>query len=231
MRIVATRAPRVGEPGAEWEPLLRVPPGRYTVATSSRRPRAGSMEVRLAPSGSSLRVIPVSALSEQQFPLFLPAGAAALFLDPDSGLEPATTSIRVEPIAPGPRMSVYATRTARYGDVDLFFAGHSAVFIQRAGFWIRGGRAQRVTLAVSAERPTVLLRLKSGPVPNEVTVSWGPVRRQVTLRPDASEEVSVPVAADGTVTLEMSSASGYRPSETGGDPSDHRYLGVWVSVE
>jgi hypothetical protein len=175
-------------------------------------------------------VLPVAARNEQTATLALPAGAAAVFLEPDPAFARVADTIVLTPLAPAAWTGMNATGTARYGGVDVFFQGNAAVFPEADRVWVRGGHTAALTLAPPAGTTHAMLSIGNGEAVNDVTLVSSAGEWRFRLAPGSSRTVRVPLTADGTAAVRISSSAGFRPSESGGDPNDHRYLGVWVTV-
>lgn len=227
-RIRATRVDLVGEPGAGWLPLFDVPPGRYDVTVSSRRPRAGALSFRIGRSPRPTATMPVAAVSRQTRTLDLPAGAAALLIEPDAGFAAVGESVVLAPRRLD-QASDRALSSARYGDVDVFFFDNNAVFVEDDGFWIRGGRTAPFMLAVSAGQPTVTVSIGNGATPNDVTVEHPEAIETHALASFEGRDLRLPAPDDGRIRLRVTSSSGFRPSDVG-PGADARYLGARIIV-
>jgi hypothetical protein len=227
--IRATRADRVGEAGASWQPLLNVASGRYEVTLSSRRPKGGVLTFRLGRSTAALKTFQLAPTSLQKLALWLPAGAAALFIEPDSTAAASLETLEISPVRLGSRASDAAATSAPYGDTDVFFHDSGATFVENEGFWIRGGSTARFTVAQPDGRSSITLQLTNGAAANDVALEWGGTTTRLPLAPSESRAIAVPLSADGAVEVRLTSPSGFRPSEVG--PSrDTRYLGVRVEI-
>jgi hypothetical protein len=228
MRIRATRADEVGEAAATWVPMLELPPGDYALTASLRRPRPGMLSVRIGRSLEPLRRLRLHGVTEQTLPLALPAGAGALFFEPDAALAGAGDRLELVPLKLSARVAADAVTSARFNDVDVFFHGPS-VYVEPEDFWVRGGHTADFTLAAERGRQTVALELINGEAANDLAIDLG--TRQWRLRLEATESRTIQVALtrEGTALVRLTSPAGFRPSDDGTN-EDRRYLGVRVRV-
>ena len=122
----------------------------------------------------------------------------------------------------------YARLNSRYADTDTFFLDEN-VFPEADGFWVRGGRTTDFVLsqgAGGANRPGTLT-IRNGAAANTVTIQSGAWQEVLTLTAGEARVVALPAADSlGAWPLTITSASGFRPSDTAGE--DRRYLGVWI---
>lgn len=228
LRIRATRADEVGEPGARWLPLLELPPGQYALTISQRRPRGGRLDLRVGRSLEPAWRLPVAAVASTTLPLWLPAGARALRFEPDANLAAAGDMIELTPLRIDRAPFGYATASTHYGDATVFFHGPS-VFAEPDGFWVRGGQTSAFTV-VKPGAQAVTFSLENGASANDVTMEWGTRRERLPLASSASRTVAVDTSADGAALIRVTSPSGFRPSDAG-TSDDRRYLGVRVRLE
>ena len=230
LRIRATRADEVGDPGASWLPLLDVPSGEFAVNVALRRPREGALALRVGRSRRAFApAAPSRGVNEQTLPLLLPAGAGALFFEPDAGLAAAGERIELTPVKLDPPIAGYASTSAHFGNADVFFYGPT-IYVEPDGFWVRGGQTAEFTIAVERGRPSV--GLGSG--------EWGGAERSDAWsgehtgrgwlsRHAESRTINVDMTRDGSALVRLTSPSGFRPSDDGAS-EDRRYLGVRVRI-
>jgi hypothetical protein len=228
LRIRATRADDVGDPGASWVPLLEVPRGVFDLTVSLRRPREGALALRVGRSGEPLRRLALSGVNEQTLPLVLPAGAGALFFEPDAGLAAVGERIELVPLKLDSPIAGYASTSAHFGNADVFFYGPT-IYVEPDGFWVRGGQTAVFTIAVERGRPNIDLALANGDAANDLRLEWGSRQEKLTLAPAESRTVNVDMTRDGSALVRLTSPSGFRPSDDGAS-QDRRYLGVRVKV-
>jgi hypothetical protein len=227
LHIRATRADEVGETDARWLPLLGVPAGEYAVTVSLRRPRAGTLALRIGRSVEPLRRLAVEGVTQQTLALSLPAGASALFLEPDPALAASAAAIDLTPLklaAP----STPALTSARLGSADLFFQT-PGVYVEPEWFWVRGGQSALFTVAAGRGRSTIPVTVINGEAANEPRIEWGEGDKVVRLAPLESHTIDVALSPDGLAVVTVTSPSGFRPSDDG-VREDRRYLGVRVKV-
>jgi hypothetical protein len=229
LRIRATRADEVGETAASWVPLLEVPPGEFAVTVGLRRPREGTLGFRIGRSAEPVRRLRLAGVNTQTQSLALPAGAGALFFEPDAGLSAAGDRIELTPLRLEAPATGYAATSARFGDADLFFFG-STIYAEPDGFWVRGGQTTVFTVAVERGRAGVNLAMTNGEPANEVRLAWGTRNERVALRPFESRTIPIDVSREGVMLVRLTSPAGFRPSDDGVS-EDRRYLGVRVKIE
>jgi hypothetical protein len=228
MRIRATRADEVGEAAATWLPMLALPPGDYALTASLRRPRPGMLSVRIGRSLEPLRRLRLHGVTEQTLPLALPAGAGALFFEPDAALAGAGDRLELVPLKLSARVAADAVTSARFNDVDVFFHGPS-VYVEPEDFWVRGGHTADFTLAADRGRQTVALELINGETANDLAIDLGTRRWRLRLEAIESRTIQVALTREGTALVRLTSPAGFRPSDDGTN-ADRRYLGVRVRV-
>jgi hypothetical protein len=167
-------------------------------------------------------------VNEQTLPLLLPAGAGALFFEPDAGLAAAGDRIELMPLTLGPPIASYASTSARFGSADVFFHGPT-VYVEPDGFWVRGGQTAEFTIAVERGQPRIGLALTNGDAANVLKLEWGSRRETLTLAAAESRTIGVDVTREGSALVRLTSPSGFRPSDDGAS-EDRRYLGVRVRI-
>ena len=229
LRIRATRVDEVGEAGASWQPLLDVPPGEFSVSVSLRRPREGALALRIGRSVQPLRRLTLAGVNSQMLALELPAGAGALFFEPDEGLSAAGDRIELTPLKLQRPADGYAATSVRFGDADLFFYGPT-IYVEPDGFWARGGMTTTFVVAAERGRRDVNLTLTNGEAANEAVLALGTRNERIALRPFESQTVTVGISREGVSLVRLTPTSGFRPSDDGVS-EDRRYLGVRVTVE
>ena len=122
----------------------------------------------------------------------------------------------------------WALRSARYGGVVVYCLDDYA-FLEPEALWIRGERTGRLVLHFDPTVPPAV-RLRAGPVANDVTLASGTWSQVVHLTPEQTIDVPLPREALAPAVLAISSAAGFRPSEQPGSAAhDVRWLGVYLS--
>jgi hypothetical protein len=97
--------------------------------------------------------------------------------------------------------------------------------------WIRGGRSASI-LVVPAGATLVRVKLQAGAAPGPVSVVSSGQQTRVTLERNAHGDVYVPVPpGTHSLAIDVSSTSGFRPSDVNPQSGDRRYLGVRVGIE
>lgn len=223
-----------GEPGPGAPPLLQVPnvpAGDYDVFLDAPDAPTGTATVRLGRQGRQEFAMAEWRLDGLRagyggLTLSLPVDAHSIAVVGDGPARRALTAMSLRPrtlVKAGQRPE--ALRAARYGHV-VVYALDDYAYLEPGAFWTRGERIARVVVQADADARAVL-RLKAGPVANEVRLAAGAWTRTVSLAPDATVDVPLPVEALAPVTLEIESRQGFRPSAFGGN--DVRWLGVYVT--
>ncbi len=219
------------EPGRTDAPppaavFVDVPPGRYLLRLVPA-PGSRAATATLGRSTVPLLAAPLAS-GAQDVGLSIPAGARVLTVSVEpSGQTPSRVELRPERADPyaGP----LAQSFARYDAADVYFLD-AEVFVEAAGFWIRGAAESEFALVPGAEGSASALRLRNGATPNEITLTVNGAEETLAL--EASEErlVPLPDVVRGTpIRVQIKSPAGFRPSDVG--PSDdRRFLGVWVEV-
>jgi len=210
-------------PRPPWLTLQGLPPGRYELRVSTDRPVGGALAVRLGRSPAPLHTFGVAPVSRQSFPVALPAGAAALTVNPDDALRQAGGSATLVPLSfegrdPSARAQSYRT----YGATGVFFLD-SGAFAEESGFWVRGESSAQVVLIPGTRGPSVEILVRNGAAANAVVLETPIARQTIELGPGEERLVSLPMVAGADhLSLRVTSPAGFRP------PSDARFLGVWL---
>jgi hypothetical protein len=103
-------------------------------------------------------------------------------------------------------------------------------------FWVKGESTTELVLRCRPGVRRLVLRLISGDVANQVTVSAGGRTREVALPPRGAAHATIPLAGgfpyQGSLvwTVSITSGSGFVPMFSSGGP-DYRFLGVRVTPE
>ena len=226
LRIKPDQAPRSDRPSPTVLALVNVPAGRYNLEITSGG-LSGAVVVRIRRE-APLQRFEVASARSQSFPLLLPAGAAGLVVEADSADLARQLQAALAPDSAASPRRGYARQYRSFSDVDAFFIDGN-VFPEATGFWVRGGRTTEVVLsqgAAGAHR-TRVLTVGNGGAANTVTIRSGAWQEVLTLAAGEERAVTLPAAdAFGSWPLSITSAAGFRPSDTEG--RDTRYLGVWV---
>jgi hypothetical protein len=228
--IVAMRPARADDVGGgpvAWVPLPDVPAGRYAMTISSHRPRSGALTLRIGRSAMPLKTVDLAAVSSHTAPLDLPAGASALFLEPGGAFAGTGGTVTLTPLEVFRGRDRHATSSAKYGPFDVFFYS-TTVFREADGFWTRGAEATEFTVASADARPSVVIEIENGGVPNDVTVVSPTATERRRLSAGERQTVAV-MMTKGTADVRLHSAAGFRWSDVKGG-ADRRYLGVRVRM-
>jgi len=100
---------------------------------------------------------------------------------------------------------------------------------EEAGFWIWGHRRTRVTIARAPTDGPMVLRVHSGPIPNQLHLATFGWRQSVTLQPQMPVDVEVP-GGGPLLTLDLAADDAFVPRDRDPASADVRPLGVWVEV-
>ena len=184
--------------------------------------------MRIGRSVEPLRRLAIAGVTDQTLPFVLPAGAGALFFEPDASLAASGDRIELTPLKLDPPIVGYASTSAHFGSADVFFYGPT-IYVEPDGFWVRGGQAAEFTVAVERGRPSLGLALANGDAGNDLRVEWGSHEERLSLAAAESRTISVDLTRAGSGFVRVTSPSGFRPSDDGVS-ADHRYLGVRVKI-
>lgn len=227
LRIRGDQAPLSDRPSPVVFSLANVPGGTYQLElTSGGLP--GAVTVRIGRSPAALLRFDVAPSAAQSQPLLLPAGAAALVVEaatPDLARQLQAT---LTPATAAQPQRGFARQHLAYPGQDIFVLDGN-VFPEATGFWVRGGQTAELVLSrgpAGADRSGTL-SVRNGGAPNTVTVRSGSWQEVLVLGPGQERVVNLPAADPlGSWPLEITSSSGFRPSDTAGE--DRRFLGVWI---
>jgi hypothetical protein len=186
------------------------------------------MVVRVGRS-APLQRFTVVANQSQSFPLVLPAGVAVLVVEAENAELSRQLQAALVPASMADGRRGYARQYSRYSDVDAFFLDGN-VFSEADGFWVRGGRTTGLVLSqgTGAANRAGTVTIRNGAAANTVTIQSGAWQEVLSLTAGEARVVALPQAdALGAWPLTITSASGFRPSDTAGE--DRRFLGVWIA--
>lgn len=150
---------------------------------------------------------------------------------------PAETERAIQSLTLTPLTIVDAGRRPRVPEV-LAAAGFDAGTVyfhddntspEPTGFWIMGQRSKRMTIAPAPGTSATALRLRSG-VSNLVRLQARGWERVVELAADEAQEVPLPDAAHGVISVTIEASDGFVPAERDPRSRDQRLLGAWVEV-
>ena len=215
------------------EPLLRlpdVPAGDYELFVEPQGTLAGGVTVRLGRQDVPMEQWRLEGRQAgfSGLVLRLPVDAHSITVHGDAAARASVRrlSLRPQRLAPGGEAAGTALRAARYGRVVVFALDDHAD-VEPGAVWVRGERTAAF-VARADEGARVVLRLKAGPVANDVHVIAGGWSTVVRLAAGAEEDVPLPAAALAPAMVSVRSATGFRPSEHGGG-GDVRWLGVYLT--
>ncbi len=220
------RLSRTDNPDAPaWLPIEGLPAGRYAATITGRNMPGGTLTATVGRSRAPLRRMTLRGASEQVVTLDLPAGAATLTLTLDPTSARVARTIDIAPLTIDRSSRPPAVTSLSSGNAEVFFYDQQ-VFVEDDGFWVRGGQATDIAVAVATGRETrVVLTVANGAVANDVTINDEPLH----LAPGETHDVALTVPASGALPVHIRSAAGFRPSDVSSS-QDRRYLGVRVSA-
>jgi hypothetical protein len=221
------RGPR--RPAAE--PLLRIPElpaGEYDVFVEGAPRLSGTVVATLGRQDVPFETWRLDDRSEgfTGLVLRLPVDAHSVTLTGDDAAKASVRRMTLKPrllLPPGD--SSWALRAGRFGGVVVFALDDNA-YLEPGALWVRGERTAAFVVAPDAGVLPVL-RVRAGPVANEVVLAAGTWSQRVRLTPEASADVMLPAAARAPATLTVTSTTGFRPSLDGG--GDVRWLGTYLT--
>ena len=162
----------------------------------------------------------------------IPVDAGFVGLRGSAELERVIGQVRFVPISivnAGQRLrSPAVIAAARSGPASIFFYDTFAS-PETNGFWVWGARTTRVTISRPNTEGPLLLRVHSGPIPNQLKVSTFGWSQSVDLPPDSPVDIEVP-AQGNVLTFAFAAAAEFVPREIDPATTDARPLGVWVEV-
>jgi hypothetical protein len=237
LRIVSDVRPgAAGGLGRNERPLVAlpaVPAGRYRVSVRASGP-GGWLLLGVGQDQFALRSEPI-AWPPVPIDIDLPVDVRALTVRGDEEARRSVRGVDIEPVALAPvgarLTNQLARRAVKYAGAAVFFLDERS-FPEPEGFWV-GGRRES-TIALQPDQPTTSLAVKvrNAPVDNVVTLSSGQWREVLTLAAGDERTVVVPIAPGARAALvTISSAEGFRPSESQPGSRDERVLGVWMQIE
>ena len=227
LRVQPDQPPLVDTPSPEVGRFVNVPGGVYHLETTSGR-LAGELVIKIRREAPLQRVT-LGANQTQSFPIVLPAGASLLIVEAENAALAGEVRATLVPASAAESRVGYASQYRRYADVEVYFLDGN-VFPEGDGFWVRGARTAGVVLSQgsSAVNRAGSLSLRNGASANTVTVRSGAWQEELTMAAGEVRALALPQAnAMGAWPLSITSASGFRPSDTAGE--DNRFLGVWIS--
>jgi len=217
------------------QPLLSlpgVPAGRYRIHTRTRA-SGGSLILGIGADQFALRTEPLS-YPPVPFEINLPVDVRALIVRGDEDARLMVRSVVAQPLSvvvgDARLTNRIARRAVRYENASVYFLDDGC-FPEPQAFWVGGAR--QASFVVQSERPgaPVRLLLRNAPIENEVTLEAGEWREHLTLAPAEERHLEIPLAPGRAAALvTVTSASGFRPSESLAGSRDDRFLGVWMKV-
>jgi len=229
LTIRADEARLFGRAATELLGVGPVPTGDYLLRLEGLVAQPTTLTARIGRSREPLQRWTLAPRDNTTLPFSLPPGAASLSIETGSAETAAGLSMTLTPAGKAIQTPGVARAFAVHDNTPVYFLDDH-VFVEPAGFWVRGGRETSIVMSAgpSSAGRTRVIRLRNGGAANEVTVNVGGWSEVATLEAWQERLVTLPAAdATGTWRMSIRSPAGFRPSEVGGG-TDDRYLGVWV---
>jgi hypothetical protein len=235
--LVAVRAPdNRTSPPRDNNPIAhfpRVPAGRYRIAVEASEPFADAIAVVIGrEAGPPLHVLNSDRQSRRQVEgtVEFPVDVHSIALH---GEDSANRGRRVilQPLALTPRRqraaALPALREQVYGGGRTYFLD-DAVYPERAGFWVKGGR--RASVVIDSGDGGARLFVRNGPMAQ--TAVFRTPSSSSTLMLGAGEEQFVDLPRSGphpsALHIEIECPAAFRPADVDPASFDQRWLGCWV---
>ena len=210
----------------------RLPAGLYRLHVDARTP-SGRVVLRVGRTGQTIEHVALAELATRSsgIDVKLPVRAHSLQVYSDEEGRDAIRDLWLEPEALWPATLPLARRAVRYGSHVVFFLDEN-VFEEEAGFWVRGERAADLILMPSHASDDVTVFLRNGGVANDVELTSGDWRVELSLDPGDTRALSVPVDLEVRwAVVRVASGSGFRPVDVNQNSDDPRFLGLWVELQ
>ncbi len=168
----------------------------------------------------------------------LPVSVNALTVTGDGAARASLPRLALEPLdllPPSARAwPTLATQAAPYGDATVY-AFDPGAHLEGDGLWVEGAATVPVVVSggsgATVAPPAVSLLARNGPVANDVTFANAGRRERLAMRPGEERVIVVRSdAASGGAPLEVTTSTGFRPSDFDPTSRDHRFLGVWLQA-
>ena len=210
-----------------------VSPGRYTVRLRSGLNVSGTLSVAVGRPD-----LPLSTCTFVDAPpgrstcmIDLPAGAASLWLVPDTALRRTVSELDLDVQPSAPHVGCqYRAEGAVVSSAGILFVTSGDVGAESTGAWVIA-RATGEFVVQTASDP-IRLRLRNGGVANTIAVASGGWHDVWSLGANESREIDVPRprGRSDAPALTIRPSAGFRPADS--DPTSHdaRELGVWVEL-
>jgi hypothetical protein len=207
-----------------------LPPGQYAVRLDSGVAATGTLTVAVGrPDQPLLRcALDDARPGRTGCRIDLPAGAEALWISGDPNLLKSAPRISLEAISLGPpaNCGLHAGRAIASASHVLFVVS-GRVFAEGAGAWVEGG--QDGMFIGRPDGRELRLRVRNGPMPNQVRVSSGAWHEDLSLQSGEARDVAVPaLAVTDPIPVTVRPRRGFRPADADRTSHDVRWLGVWV---
>jgi hypothetical protein len=227
----ATRRPQMSQ-ARDVRPLLdisRVPAGKYMMISKGTSRVRGRLRVSV---GRTPRVLEAWSIEHGASPILdLPVQVHSVTIDGDEDARALVASVSLRPlrvIPPWERPTDdQARRAATYGPVRVFFLDDEA-FMEESGFWTCGDAHSRIVID-RREPGAIPVRIRNGPVPNELEIESGDWQTRLPLAPGEVKEMALPAAREPSArVVGLETRAGFIPSKVDAQSTDLRKLGVWV---
>ena len=212
--------------------LPAVPAGRYRILPRTEG-GGGQLMIGVGQDPFVLRTEPLTT-APQPIEIDFPVDVRALVVTGDEEARRSIAGIAIEPVstlrAQARLTGAFARTGVRYDRSSVFFLDDRS-FPEPEAFWIGGARSSSIVIQTDVPAARISLFIRNAPVQNRVTLQAGDWRLDLDLAPGEERTLDVPLDARRTATLiAFSSTAGFRPSEVDPDSTDHRFLGVWISL-
>jgi hypothetical protein len=199
-----------------WADLAR--PGEYEVALVGGRADGPFESCRFASETAGA----VSCLVE------LPTGVSVVRPRVDAPAGSALRALWLQPAwngwSPGPAAAMRAASAIRYGPIVVYAI--SGAYLEPGGLWTAGEREAELVVQGPAGERQALFIMRAGPAATAVRVMSGAFELQVDLSAGEERDLAIPVGPDGSASVRIETARGFRPSEAEPGSADARLLGV-----
>ncbi len=210
-----------------------LPPGRYHFRIDSGINVTGRATVALGRPDAPIAACDFDDRPSQTAtcPVWLPAGASALFVEGDERLRRTATGVALvfDGAEPGAPCATHALRAIGTGGLTLFVTSGRA-WTESGGLWTAGGSEVGLVAATDDELP-IRLRLRQGAAGGDVAIRAGGWSDRRTLEAGQAWDVEIPRRARGrSMAFTVSTTSSFQPAAHDPASRDLRVLGVWIEM-
>ena len=225
--------------------LEEVPAGDYRLRMTRTPSARGELVLGIGRASVPAARWPLSA--EQAGRFYLPVRASYIRVTGDAE---ALQSIENVALVPEPQartptethtgsendVSTLVLRTARARDAGRYgtsvvYTLDDRVWLEPRGFWVMGGRAPDVVIAMDHPVDSLEIDVRNGPGPNRLRIRAGAWSSERALGPDEPWHVRVPVTGHApAIVVGFDVQRGFIPADIDPKSGDRRALGCWVEV-